>query len=408
MLYDSLITWRSESRVRQSASTPTDRKARGRLRVLFHALGPGFENRILKSMLIFGVDGLGSTFAFTFSFVWTWRPRITIPRSVPMITQKSDTISSQFLDLPPELRNLIYIEFFASGDAVTIHTPGARKHLEEPALLWTNHQIRDEAVDLFYLHTTFICGALYLDPGRPPPPPAFQAPATPSTHQSPTLPAPTPTPRVEWRRGKDAALLITEKCTSFFMHIPRKRLSLIRTFQLPWADLDTIFMSKPLEFALDSRNLKVVAHSFEPMLQAVADFGVPVESVQCPLIKEGTWESRGGQDNLPDWQRDVSKRNLQVLNEMVQETVEQVKKRNKDEEKKRLAIAEAKNLAAQKAERDMEGKRLEILEPKRVETKSLEARNVHAKRVLNSLLAQSEAEEHYWSVQYPRRRSRWD
>lgn len=61
--------------------------------------------------------------------------------------------ASKFLDLPPELRNDIYSYVLVYPGFITIRPEAP--HVSEPALLAVNHQIRSEAVTVFYGENTF-------------------------------------------------------------------------------------------------------------------------------------------------------------------------------------------------------------------------------------------------------------
>lgn len=61
----------------------------------------------------------------------------------------------KFLDLPPELRNMIYVYFFRAKPHKAYGYP---KNDRLPGLLLANKQIHKEAIELFYSITTFQIG----------------------------------------------------------------------------------------------------------------------------------------------------------------------------------------------------------------------------------------------------------
>ena len=65
-----------------------------------------------------------------------------------------DSHESRLLSLPPEIRNTIYRYALVQRE-ISIRAP-AFATAEQPAVLQVNHQIRTEAIDIYYYENEFL------------------------------------------------------------------------------------------------------------------------------------------------------------------------------------------------------------------------------------------------------------
>ncbi|KAK5121490.1 hypothetical protein LTR85_005323 [Meristemomyces frigidus] len=72
---------------------------------------------------------------------------------------RSTSSGSRLLDLPAELRNLIYA--FAVVQDEPIPIPTEAPYIQEPALLATNRQVRAECLPIYYGSNTFAADSPY-------------------------------------------------------------------------------------------------------------------------------------------------------------------------------------------------------------------------------------------------------